>query len=135
MPLEYVGGAHEVSRIDRIGDFSPSNVQLLARSAGAQTRVRAAPLEVVEATVRLRPELTELAQDRFDVQLVLQVHLEVRLGLRAVFQRLPVLAHDDEGTLERDEDGEEQIEEDVWERIERLVQDGGHVDGRPADGQ
>src|SRR5205814_3041938 len=48
MPLEYVGGAHEVSRIDRIGDFSPSNVQLLARSAGAQTRVRAAPLEVVE---------------------------------------------------------------------------------------
>ena len=78
-------------------------------------------VQAFEPVIRLRAKFAELAQDRLDVHFVFQVHLEIRLGLGPVFQRLPVLAHNDEGPLERHEDREEQVEKHVRERIERLT--------------
>jgi hypothetical protein len=83
---------------------------------------RKALLEDVDPILRLGAELAELSDQRLDVDLVLQVHLEVRLGARAVLQRLTVLAHDDERSLEADQDRERQIEELVRVRIERVLQ-------------
>src|SRR5438270_13448936 len=56
-------------------------------------------LEHLEALARLRAERAEIADERLDPDLVLQVHAEVRLGLRAIFHRLPILAHHDERPL------------------------------------
>src|SRR5262245_64602568 len=80
----------------------------LHRLADAQRR---RPLQHRE----VRLDLLNPTLDVLDADLVLEVHLEVCLGLGAVFDTLPVLTHHDDGTLERRHDREEQVEEDERE--------------------
>src|SRR3569833_4675043 len=68
-------------------------------------------LERGEPAMGLCPQLAELAQQRLDVDLVLEVDLEVGLCLCAILQRLAVLAHHDQRTLETDEHREREVEQ------------------------
>ena len=74
----------------------------------------------VEALQRVRTQGHELHLQALDRDFVLQVHAKVRLGLRPVFERLAVLAHDDERPLQRHEDGEREVEELERVIVERL---------------
>src|SRR5439155_26053476 len=91
---------------------SDSRLGASRRPRSRVLRRAAALLELLEARVRLRAKFSELPQDRLDVHLVLQVHLEVRLRRLAILHHLTVLAHDDERPLQRDENREQQVVED-----------------------
>jgi hypothetical protein len=79
-------------------------------------RARAAtiPLATLElallARLVLGAELGQLAQQGLDVDLVLEVHLEIGVGTRAVLQALPVLAHHDQRALQAHQDRKRKVE-------------------------
>jgi hypothetical protein len=61
----------------------------------------------------------DVAQEKF----VLEIELVIEIGAQAVFQRLPVLRHHDDGRLQGCNHIDQKIKEDVGERIEPFVQE------------
>src|SRR5262245_15028274 len=95
---------------------------LLDGDLGAHAVAPHHPFEDLEALVRLGAEGTDLAEERLDTDFVLQVHAVIGLGCRSILHRLPILTHDDERALQRDEDGESEVVELIWVLVERRGQ-------------
>src|SRR2546422_2726683 len=78
-------------------------------------------LDVPQLVPLLVAQRVELVVQVPDLELRHQVDLVVLLRLQPVLLRLPVLAHHDDGRLNRGERGEHQVQEDIGIRVERMT--------------
>jgi hypothetical protein len=102
-----------------LGDIAPlSNGDLGFALTHRCRRLLHFRCNVATPALELDAELAKLAQQRFDIDLIFQVHFEIRVRACAILVRLPVLTHDYERTLKGHEDAKCQIEQlvGVWIR-------------------
>src|SRR5262245_28670190 len=55
------------------------------------------------------------------------------LRVLSILRRLPVLAHQDHGSLNRSQTREKEVEEDIWIRVERARSQDDAVEHHPGD--
>src|SRR5215475_387885 len=66
-------------------------------------------------------DVVELAGEALDFSFGAAVHLVVQFAAQAVARVLPILAHHDDGSLDRSQHGEKKIQENKWIGIPRAV--------------
>src|SRR5712691_9736255 len=92
--------------------------RLVGRKLGQQRELPLLHLHQLDPF--LIADLIELRVERDDFYFCFRVHFEVMLGIQPIMSRLTVLAHHDDGRLQRGHTGEHQVQEDVRVGVERL---------------